>query len=140
MIRTALVPLLLAFTFLAAPASADPLNIDLGPIGPWLPHANASIDDGYPQASVGGLTFGPCGCNCPVVGAGVVIEAAGQRVSLLGATAIVVCGLLYSASIDTGALNQSAEPTVTPRVIMYPGGVQVPDAGNVVSITLPPLP
>ncbi len=139
--RALLATVLLVTTSLAAPASADPLAVDLGPFQSWVPSAEAGKDaEGYPDASLEGLTFGPCGCNCPVVGAGAALAAAGQRIRFFGATALVICGVLYDVEVDSGALNQSAGPSITPRIYVYPGGTNIPDPRDVIAVTLPGMP
>ncbi len=137
--RALLATALLAATFLAAPASADPLNVDLGFLDPWAPELNVGEDD-HPDASARGVLLGPCGCNCPVAGGGATIAAAGQRVAFLAATALVVCGVMYSFDLETGAPDATGTPSASPRLVFYPGGIQLSGITDSVDITLPPLP
>ncbi len=144
MLRATFTTALLALTFLAAPASADHLGLGPGPFQLGVPSVDARQgSDGYPDASVEGLALGQCMCNCPIVGGGVGVAAAGQRVSFFAASALVVCGVLYDIGVDSGAFNHSADPSITPRVVVYLGGSDISDPRDMITVTMPgvrPLP
>ncbi|MEA3203031.1 MAG: hypothetical protein QOI63_697 [Thermoplasmata archaeon] len=77
------------------------------------PSANAK------ELKGGEVVGGPCGCNCPVVGGGATVEAAGQKATVVAATEVIVCGTGVWYDVVTGPLDPTAPITVTPIVVCY---------------------
>lgn len=109
------VRLLVAILVMAVPlGAADPIPIDRGlTIGD-------GDGDGYPEASGHAVGLGPCGCACPVVGAGVQADVAGQSVFVYGATILVVCGTGAWSDADPGEVDADGHPDVRPIVYTWP--------------------
>jgi hypothetical protein len=112
----------LGLALLAAPASADPLGvaIDVQPLPTGCTGAGpADLDnDGVPEA-YGACTTPPCGCNCPVVGAGVDLVARGQEVD---AVVLAGCGYYLGYDVDPNDVDWDGPIVVQPQVHCYSGG------------------
>jgi hypothetical protein len=67
----------------------------------------------------GEVVGGPCGCNCPVVGGGATVEAAGQKATVVAATEVVFCGTGVWYDVVTGPVNPLGTVSVTPIVVCY---------------------
>jgi hypothetical protein len=83
--------------------------------------------DGVPEAA-GTCQTPPCGCNCPVVGAGVELIAVGQDVS---GTLLAGCGYYLVYNADPGDVDWDGPASLTPSLYCYGGGL-----GNVCRISL----
>src|ERR1041385_3137171 len=115
-----LLPLLLlgalaALAFAAAPASAAS-SIPSGCTGTGVGDHDS---DGVPEAA-GSCTTPPCGCNCPVVGAGVELVALGQAAP---GTALVGCGYYVAYDLNPGDVDWDGPVSVDPTVYCYGGGI-----------------
>lgn len=75
--------------------------------------------DGLPEAS-SEYSTPVCGCNCPVVGGGVELSAAGQRLYVVAATAL--CQSAYAIDVDPGQPDPTNNPSVEPIIICRGGG------------------
>jgi hypothetical protein len=72
--------------------------------------------DGLPEPS-SSCSTPPCGCNCPVVGGGAHLQAAGQDVYVVAATS--GCQTAYVAHADLNQPDPNGPVSVTPIVITY---------------------
>ncbi|MEA3202461.1 MAG: hypothetical protein QOI63_127 [Thermoplasmata archaeon] len=70
--------------------------------------------DGLPEVG-SACSTPPCGCNCPVVGGGAHIQAAGQEATVIAATSI--CEYATLVSVDPGAPDPNGPVVVDPIII-----------------------
>src|ERR1044072_569635 len=85
---------LATLAFASAPATAAP-QLPTGCTGAGVGDHDG---DGVPETS-GTCSTPPCGCNCPVVGAGVELVALGQDAS---GTVLVGCGYYVAHDLNPG--------------------------------------
>jgi hypothetical protein len=72
--------------------------------------------DGLPEPA-SSCSTPPCGCNCPVVGGGAHLQAAGQDLYAVAATS--GCQTAYVAHADPNSPNAGGPVGVTPIIILY---------------------
>jgi hypothetical protein len=107
--KTLTLLLLAGLVALAVPATAQKLPT-------VCPTSVGDSDgDGLPEAS-STCSTPPCGCNCPVVGGGAHLQAAGQEATVIGATSL--CEYLVIVQADPGAPNLAGPVAVDPIVIL----------------------
>jgi hypothetical protein len=106
---------LCALAFAATPASAA-AQLPTGCVGTGVGDHDG---DGVPEAS-GSCTTPPCGCNCPVVGAGVELVALGQDAA---ATVLLGCGYYLGYDLDPNDVDWDGPVSVDPTVYCYGGGL-----------------
>ncbi|MGB0652013.1 MAG: hypothetical protein ACPGQL_02335 [Thermoplasmatota archaeon] len=113
--------LLAACLLIALAPHASATAVDPFAALPWQPHVSSEDrdGDGHDEHEAHWLAFGPCGCYCPVAGGEVEVEAAGQKITVLAATAIVLCGVLVDADVDPDEADPTAMPSAGHRLILY---------------------
>ncbi|MFO1534153.1 MAG: hypothetical protein ABR586_00640 [Thermoplasmatota archaeon] len=109
--KTLTLTLLLGLVALALPATAQEPPAALCPVS-----LADSDGDGLPEPT-SACSTPPCGCNCPVVGGGAHLQAAGQDLFVVAATS--GCQSAYIVHADPNSPDPSGPVDVDPIVILY---------------------
>lgn len=107
---------LAALAFAGPASAAETAQLPTGCSGTGIGDFDS---DGVPETS-GSCTTPPCGCDCPVVGAGVELAARGQE---LDAVVLAGCGYWLGYGVDPNDVDWDGLVSVEPTVYCYGGGL-----------------